>query len=163
MSSAPQKAPKAVSAEAIAEQIAQYSTLPLKDLKAAWAGEFRREPPKGLWQDVLLRTLAWRLQERAFGGHDKAAVRLLEAYGQNRAGDPRCHRLKAGSVLVREYGGARHTVTIVAGGFAWQDKTYLSLSAIARIITGTNWNGPRFFGLREVGGKKNGKSRRSSA
>jgi len=97
----------------------------------------------------LLRTLAWRIQEKAFGGHDKATLRLLEACGQKRAGDQRCQRLKAGTVLIRDFGGTRHTVTIMPKGFLWQEKTYSSLSAIAKIITGTNWNGPRFFGLRE--------------
>ena len=66
-----------------------------------------------------------------------------------RHGDSRCQRLKVGTVLIREYGGTRHTVTIVPEGFVWQEKTYSSLTAISRLITGVNWNGPRFFGLRE--------------
>jgi DUF2924 family protein len=60
-------------------------------------------------------------------------------------------RLKPGTVLIREYQGERHTVTVVPGGFLWQDTTYTSLSTIARAITGTAWNGPRFFGLRVAG------------
>jgi hypothetical protein len=138
-----------VSPESVAAEIERLSGLPLRELKVAWAAEFRREPPKGLWRDLLLRTLAWRVQEKAFGGHDRATLRLLEAYGQKKAGDLRCQRLKAGTVLVREFNGTRHTVTIVPEGFVWQEKTYCSLTAIARIITGSNWNGPRFFGLRE--------------
>jgi hypothetical protein len=55
---------------------------------------------------------------------------------------------------VREFGGVRHTVTIVPDGYVWQENTYASLTAIARVITGTNWNGPRFFGLRVGAGKK---------
>jgi hypothetical protein len=109
---------------------------------------------------LLLRTLAWQLQEKAFGGHDKATLQLLEAYGQKQAGDARCQRLKAGTVLVREFGGARYTVTIVREGFVWQEKTYSSLTAIARVITGTNWNGPRFFGLREGEARKAGRQQR---
>jgi hypothetical protein len=116
-----------------------------------------------LWRDLLLRTLAWRLQENAFGGHDKATLKLLEAQGQKRAGDERCQRLKAGTVLIREFGGTRHTVTIVPEGFLWQEKTYPSLSAIARTITGTNWNGPRFFGLREGESSKDGKQQGKAA
>ena len=154
MHGVPKKAAQSVPPEAVSAEISRLVGLPLKELKAAWAAEFRREPPKGLWRDLLLRTLAWRLQEKAIGGHDKATLKLLEAYGQKRAGDQRCQRLKAGTVLIREFGGVRHTVTLVVGGFAWQDKTYTSLSAIARIITGSNWNGPRFFGLREGAGKK---------
>jgi hypothetical protein len=157
MRNGPKRPAQSVSLEAIAAEIERLAGLPLKELKAAWAAEFRREPPKGMWRDVLLRTLAWRLQEKAFGGHDKATLRLLEALGQERAGDRRCQRLKTGTVLVREFGGSRHTVTIVPGGFVWQEKTYSSLSAVARLITGTNWNGPRFFGLREGEGRKAGK------
>jgi hypothetical protein len=154
MRSAPNKPPQPVSTDAVAAEIFRLSRLPLSELRAAWRTEFRREPPKGLWRDLLLRTLAWRIQEKAFGGHDKATLKLLESYGQKRAGDPRCQRLKSGTVLVREFGGTHHTVTIAPEGFLWQEKTYSSLSAIAKIITGTNWNGPRFFGLREEQGKK---------
>ena len=163
MRSASKKAGQFVSAESIAAEISRLFGLPLKQLKAAWAAEFRREPPKGLWRDLLLRTLAWRLQEKAFGGHDKATLKLLEAYGQKRPGDQRCQRLKTGTVLIREFGGIRHTVTLVPGGFVWQEKTYPSLSAIARIITGSNWNGPRFFGLREGAGKKDYKLQETAA
>jgi hypothetical protein len=144
-------------------EISRLGSLRLKDIRAAWATEFRRTPAKELWRDLLLRTLVWRLQERAFGGHDKATLAVLESYGQKKAGDVRCQRLKAGTVLVREFGGARHTVTIVPEGFVWQEKTYSSLTAIARVITGTNWNGPRFFGLREGEGKKAGKQQQQRA
>jgi Protein of unknown function (DUF2924) len=56
--------------------------------------------------------------------------------------------LKVGTVMVREHQGATHEVMVVPGGFSWKEKTYPSLSAIAKGITGTSWNGPRFFGLR---------------
>jgi hypothetical protein len=154
MRDAPKRPAQPVSRDEIAAEISRLSCLPLRELKAAWQTEFRREPPKGLWRDLLLRTLAWRIQEKAFGGHDKATLKLLEAYSQKRAGDARCQRLKPGTVLVREFGGTHHTVTIMPEGFLWQEKAYSSLSAIAKIITGTNWNGPRFFGLREERGKK---------
>jgi len=154
---------QSVSAAEITAEIGRLSGLSLKDLRTAWAAEFRRNPPKGLWRDLLLRSLAWRLQERAFGGHDKATLKLLEVQGQKRAGDQRCRRLKAGTVLIRDFGGTRHTVTIVPEGFLWQEKSYSSLSAIARIITGTNWNGPRFFGLREGESSKDGKQQGKAA
>ena len=163
MRSAPRKTVQSASPPARAAEIERLGALPLKELRAAWAAEFRRDPPKGLWRDLLLRTLTWRLQEKAFGGHDKATLKLVEDYGQKRAGDQRCQRLKAGTVLIREFGGIRHTVTIVPDGFVWKDKTYPSLSAIARIITGSNWNGPRFFGLREGAGKKPSQPREKAA
>ena len=116
-----------------------------------------------MWRDLLLRTLAWRLQEKAFGGHDRATLKLLEGLGQKKAVDQRCQRLKTGTVLIRDFEGVRHTVTIVPGGFAWQGNTYASLSAIARAITGTNWNGPRFFGLREGRGQRQSQPREAAA
>jgi hypothetical protein len=122
MRNAPKKAAQPVSPEAIAAEIAGFSALPLKALKAAWSAEFRREVPKGMWRDLLLRTLAWRLQEKAFGGHDRATLKLLEELGQKRAGDQRCQRLKTGTVLIRDFEGVRHAVSIVPGGFrGWCD------------------------------------------
>jgi len=153
MRGAPKTANQPKSPEAVAAELERLAALPVVDLRAAWRAEFRREPLKGLWRDLLLRMLAWRLQEKALGGHDKATVRLLEGYGRKKEGGQLCRRLKAGTVLIREFAGTRHTVTIGPDGYVWQEKTYSSLSAIARIITGTNWNGPRFFGLREGQGK----------
>jgi hypothetical protein len=150
MRNAPEKPTQINSAADIAVEIERLSSLSLGDLRAAWAAEFRREPPKGL-------------QEKAFGGHDKATLKLLEGSGQKRAGDERCRRLKIGTVLIRDFGGNRHTVTIVPEGFIWQEKTYPSLTAIARIITGTNWNGPRFFGLREGEGGKDSRKQGKAA
>jgi hypothetical protein len=162
MRNASKNAAQSVSTADIAAEIERLSSLSLGDLRAAWVAEFRRDPPKGLWRDLLLRTLAWRLQEKAFGGHDKATLKLLEGSGQKRAGDERCRRLKTGTMLIRDFGGTRHTVTIVPEGFIWQEKTYPSLTAIARIITGTNWNGPRFFGLREGNSRKGDKQQQEA-
>jgi hypothetical protein len=141
---------KPPSPEDIAAEIAGLCRLSLAHLRAAWGAEFRREPPTGLWRDLLLRTLAWRLQEKAFGGHDKATLKSLETSVPKRARDERCQRLKTGTVLIRDFAGVRHAVTITPQGFVWREETYSSLSAIAKIITGTHWNGPRFFGLREA-------------
>ena len=163
MRATPKNALKSQSPESIALEVERLIGLPLEDLRAAWAALFRRDPPKRLWRDFLVRTLAWRLQEKAFGSHDKATLRLLEAYVQKRPGDKRCQRLKAGTALIREYGGVRHTVTIVPEGFVWREKTYSSLTAISRLITGVNWNGPRFFGLREGKGGNTGKGRENAA
>jgi hypothetical protein len=109
----------------------------------------------------LVRQLAWRIQEKAFGGHDAATLRLLNGYGrQDTDKMVLFRRLKPGTSVVREYQGVRHIVTISEGGFVWQDRSYDSLSAIAREITGARWNGPRFFGLRT--GDKAGPVRKAS-
>ena len=163
MGSASKKSIQSVPPGEIPAEVERLCSLSLRDLRVAWATEFRRDPPKGLWRDLLLRMLAWRLQEEALGGHDKATIKLLEVAGQKRAGDQRCQRLKAGTVLIREFEGTRHTVTIVPEGFFWRENTYSSLSVIARIITGTNWNGPRFFGLREGKGGRGSNKRDEAA
>ena len=101
--------------------------------------------PRGL----IARFICWHVQEQAFGGVDPSIATCLDRFarGDKPAADgPR--RLKPGTVLVREYQGERHTVTVVPGGFVWRETAYPSLSTIARAITGTIWNGPRFFGLR---------------
>jgi DUF2924 family protein len=91
--------------------------------------------------------IAYRLQERVFGGLDRESLRFLDGLTRH-GGSPR-RRLKPGTVLVRDYQGQRHTVTVVCDGFDWQGATYPSLSAIARAITGTAWSGPRFLPSRQ--------------
>jgi hypothetical protein len=110
---------------------------------------FGAVPSKGLTKDLIARMITYRIQVEAFGGLDRATIKLLDglARGQKSATEFK-RRLKPGTVLVREYQGERHTVTIVPDGYVWRETTYSSLSTIARAITGTKWNGPRFFGLR---------------
>jgi hypothetical protein len=106
-------------------------------------------PPPAFSKDILARSLCWHIQEQAFGGLDPKTAKHLGSFARgdrSRADRPR--RLKPGTVLLREYQGERHTVTVVAKGYVWREATYASLSSIARAITGTAWNGPRFFGLR---------------
>jgi Protein of unknown function (DUF2924) len=103
--------------------------------------------------------IAWRLQEQAFGGLDRENLRFLDGLARH-GGLPR-RRLKPGTVLVREYHGQRHTVTVAADGFEWQGTTYASLSAIARAITGTAWSGPRFFALRPNGAPTRSNNKKS--
>jgi hypothetical protein len=100
--------------------------------------------PKGFTKDLVARFICQHLQEQAFGGLDADTAKMRDGFARGRKG----RRLKAGTVLVREYLGERHTVTVVPGGYVWQEHTYASPSTIARAITGTAWNGPRFFGLR---------------
>jgi len=133
----------------IAQEIERISGLDLASLRALWRATFKDTPPGALTRDMLVRQLAWHIQEKAFGGHDTATLRLLAAYaGQDADKVVLFRRLKPGTSVVREYQGVRHIVTIAEGGFTWQGRTFDSLSAIAREITGSRWNGPRFFGLR---------------
>jgi hypothetical protein len=135
-----------------AEIRAEVETLRSLDkdaLRVRWSKMFGKAPPPALTKDLLGRMIAWRIQERFYGGHDKATIKLLDGLARGEA--PKIEagpRLKPGTVLMREHRGVRHTVTVVPDGFVWQERTYASLSTIARAITGTSWNGPRFFGLR---------------
>jgi hypothetical protein len=139
----------APSGDQIAQEIDRISGLDLAGVRTLWRATFNKVPPSALTRDLLVRQLAWHIQEKAFGGHDAATLRLLDAYGRRDADKMVLfRRLKPGTSVVREYQGVRHIVTISESGFVWQGKTHDSLSAIAREITGSRWNGPRFFGLR---------------
>jgi len=129
-------------------EISRIQTLKSDEVRALWRSTFKREVPKALTRDLLVRTLCWHIQERAFGGHDRATLRILAGYAKGKPDAQKARRLKPGTEIVREYQGERHTVVVTAEGFRWRDGDYSSLTAIAQTITGTNWNGPRFFGLR---------------
>jgi hypothetical protein len=135
---------------AIEAEIAHLRSLALDALRRRWRAVFGRTPPAGLSKDLLGRMMAWRLQEQAFGGLDRESLTFLQ--GLARHGSSPRRQLKPGTVLVRDYHGQRHTVTVAPDGFNWQGTTYASLSAIARAITGTAWSGPRFFALAQRNG-----------
>jgi hypothetical protein len=137
-------------AAAVEAEISKIQSLTPDEVRALWRDTFKKDVPKALTRDLLVRTLCWHFQEKAFGGHSPAILKLLASYARGRPGEVvRLRRLKPGTELVREFQGERHTVVITAEGFRWRGEDYASLTAIARTITGTNWNGPRFFGLRE--------------
>jgi hypothetical protein len=137
--------------------LATLATLDLHGLRVRWRKLFRKEAPAHLTRALLLRILAYRIQANAFGDLDRETARFLDRIArQRRAGDKspvlpvaETRTLKAGAQLVREHDGVLHRVTVVEGGYAWSGTTYRSLSEVARAITGTRWNGPRFFGLRD--------------
>jgi hypothetical protein len=135
--------------------IAQLRDLDLAGLRAHWRNVFRRPAPLNLPRHLLFRMLAYRLQADRFGDLDGESRRLLddavspEAAGK-RAAEVRglCRDVKPGTILAREWKGRMHRIAVLTEGFAWNGKTYPSLSKVALAITGTRWNGPRFFGLR---------------
>jgi len=101
---------------------------------------------------LLIRALGYRLQEKAIGGLKPSIRRLLERWGRNGSGrgplaEPARTRLKAGTVLVREWHGVNNRVTVLDDGFDFDGERFRSLSEIARKITGVRWSGPLFFGL----------------
>lgn len=133
----------------IAAQIDEIRSLNKDQLRQRWEAMFKKPAPDALTKDLLARMIAYRIQEKAFGGLDRETEKLLESYARGEKAATPQRRMKSGTVLLREYQGVRHTVTVADGGFIWNDKKYASLSTIAKEITGTSWNGPRFFGLRE--------------
>lgn len=135
--------------EAIEAEIDRVGSLGLDGLRTLWRTTLRSSPPPALTKDLMARFICWHIQEQALGGLDRDNEKLLDSLARgDKPGADGPRRLKPGTVLVREYQGERHTVTVVPGGYLWREATYASLSTIARAITGTAWSGPRFFGLR---------------
>jgi Protein of unknown function (DUF2924) len=140
------------------DEIAHLRDLDLHGLRARWKSMARQQPPH-LPRHLLFAVLAYRLQADALGdlspatarllrqiasaGGTREASRLTEAFGRRRT------ELKPGTVLMREWKAQAYRVLVVDAGFAWNGKTYDSLSKVAFAITGSHWNGPRFFGLRD--------------
>lgn len=131
----------------IEEEVEALAGLGLEELRGAWA----RHPgpvPKLRSPELLRLLLAWRIQTVAFGGLDRDTRRKLSARGPV---EVEGRRLGLGAVLRRDWQGRRIEVIVEEGGFRWEGEVYPSLSSVARAATGTRWNGPRFFGLREDG------------
>jgi hypothetical protein len=151
----------------VLKQITELERLPHAELKERWRELYGTEPPSS-GRAYLLRRLQYRVQELAYGGVSEATRahlrRHLESIGED--GEPGAATRLArrqrkngmpivGTVFVREWHDVRHVVTVVPGGVEYQGRRYRSLSAIAREITGTRWNGPLFFGLRrQANGKE---------
>jgi hypothetical protein len=140
------------------------------ELRQLWREEFGSEPPSSFGGDLLALAIAHARQERQYGGIPKSVARELERLfdrallgasgsgGQGGAGTQRgAHKrngqspklTRPGTILVREWQGTTHQVTVLVDGFLWNGRAHNSLSGIARAITGTKWSGPRFFGMRE--------------
>lgn len=130
----------------LSAEIALIGSLGLDDLRARWRLHFG--PPPRLRSAELLRLmLAWRLQARAYGGLDAETRQVLTRRGPV---VPAGRALGIGARLTRDWQGEKIEVTVTADGFLWKGTRYKSLSALASTITGTRWNGPRFFGLKEA-------------
>ena len=141
-----------VDAAAVEAEIERVRLLSGGALRRRWQSEFGRPLPRSLSVELLRRMIANRIQEEAFGTLDRVTLKLLDGLAR-RDGACRGERnLKIGTVLVRDYQGCRHTVTVAPDGYVWEGKPYSSLSAVARAITGTVWNGPRFFAVTSVAG-----------
>jgi hypothetical protein len=144
----------------IEEEIAQLCDLDLKGLRVRWLNVFGKPAPAHLNQYFLFRIIAYRLQADRLGDLDAETLKVLnQAAGQDGSVsavsknlarlDQRRFAPPPGTVLVREWDRKSHRVMVIPDGYAWNGKSFDSLSQVAFAITGTKWNGPRFFGLRD--------------
>ena len=141
--------------EPILARLAALKAMSVNELKTEWQELYGAAAPNNS-RTFLESRLAYRIQELTYGGPDRETRRMLDlladeveghARRKHRIADPR--NPVTGTKLIREWDGVEHTVTVLKDGFDWQGRKYKSLSAVARAITGTRWNGYRFFGLRE--------------
>jgi hypothetical protein len=139
-----------VNAAAVAAEIERVRSLSGDVLRRRWRAVFGGSPPEQLTPDLLRRMIAARIQEETFGTLDRATLKLLDGLARRDGSRTAERNLKIGTVLVRDYQGRRHTVTVAPEGYVWEGQPYSSLSAIARAITGTAWSGPRFFALKSA-------------
>ena len=144
----------------IEEEIAQVRDLDVKALRVRWRNVFGKPPPEHLTRHLLFRIIAYTLQADRLGDLDVETLKLLkQAAGQEGPAsatsknlarlDQRRFAPPPGTVLVREWDRTSHRVMVMPDGYAWNGKSFDSLSQVAFAITGTKWNGPRFFGLRD--------------
>jgi hypothetical protein len=143
----------------VEDEIAHLRGLDLGGLRARWQSVFQRPAPAHLTRHLLFAVIAYRLQADRFDDLDHATKQVLDRAMAKKAGpamsirlasfDQKRTELTPGTVLVREWDRQSQRVMVMADGFAWNGQTYDSLSKVAFAITGTKWNGPRFFGLRD--------------
>ena len=128
------------------------------ELRILWEQEFAEKAPPSLGRDILVLGIAYARQERRFGGLarsvakelDRLSAKVLRDGTTDTSWSAMTPLPRTGTILVREWRGTIHHVTVTGDGFLWNGKPHRSLSTIAHAITGTKWNGPRFFGLREA-------------
>ena len=133
-------------------ELDRLAGMDLAGLTARWRRVFGRAAPTGLSRALLHRALAYRVQADALGDLDRETSRALDRMARGESAEvipPPEPRRAPGTMLVREWQGTLHSVMVLDEGFAWNGQTYDSLSKVAHAITGTSWNGPRFFGLRQ--------------
>ncbi len=139
--------------EDLSKKLSALAELDTAGLRREWRRLYRSHPPLHIRRDLLVLAIAWKLQEKVYGGLTAAQKRKLAGIAEelrnngNLSADPAI-RLKPGLRLVREWRGETHDVLVLEDGFEWNGERRRSLSAIAREITGTRWSGPRFFGLK---------------
>jgi len=139
--------------EALAAEIAGLSKIGTEELRKRWKRIYGRAPSREIGRSFLARAIAYCLQERAYGGLKSSTRRLLARVAEETAivsspKKPQIRMAQSGTILIREWQGNAHRVTMLDDGVSFNGKHYRSLSEVAREIMGSRWSGPRFFGLR---------------
>jgi Protein of unknown function (DUF2924) len=138
----------------LASQLDRLRELNPEEIRERWQTLFGADPSTKLRSSLMVQAIAYRLQEKALGGLKPATLRLLERIADETAArrqvsaPPEKIRVSTGTVLIREWRGTKHQVTVLKDGFLYRAKRFHSLSQIARTITGSRWSGPLFFGLK---------------
>ncbi len=137
----------------VSERLKTLPAMSKIGLSRLWEELFNKPVPERIRKELMVRILAYRIQEQAFGGLSPKTRRRLDqiagALGKNQnAAISNMARSKPGTRLIRSWQGRTHTVTIEESGYQYQGRQHRSLSEIARHITGTQWSGPLFFGLK---------------
>ncbi|MGB8031279.1 MAG: DUF2924 domain-containing protein [Terracidiphilus sp.] len=148
--------PKPTRRQAVDQLLTQLPTMSRKALLKLWHDLFDRVPSPALRRETLIPILAYRLQEKAFGGLKESTLKRLHELAKNHANGKKSAvqamiRPKIGTRYVREYGGKLHEVTVLETGYEYQGRVYRSLTEVAKAITGTKWSGPVFFGCKRPG------------
>jgi hypothetical protein len=138
--------------EELAREITRLPALDVPALRQSWAALFGDDPSPNLGRALLIRAIAYRLQEKALAGLKPSTQRVLDRIADKRSKDAPQYipqrRASTGTVLIREWGGVSHRVTVLENEVVYCDRRYKSLSEVARAITGSRWSGPLFFGLK---------------
>ena len=134
----------------IEDEIAKLDDMSMAELKGVWS-VYCTTPPPVYNKRSLISKLAYRMQEVEYGGVKQSTINTLVEYAQGIRKPPKeqQHKPVTGTILIREYDGVEYRVTVLECGYEFEGHHYKSLSAVARAITGSNWNGNLFFGLRK--------------
>ena len=149
-----------VKSEKLAQELEDLETRGDDELKDRWRSLYGTQPPKNIHRSLLIAAVAHRIQENALGAL-KSSVRrhLMQAANNPATPRPSPHypslRPRAGTVLVRDWGGVTHQAKVLEDGILFRSKRYKSLSQVARVITGSRWSGPLFFGLKSAAKEQN--------
>jgi Protein of unknown function (DUF2924) len=144
--------PPALDGETLTAEIASVSKLGTDELRERWKGICGKAPCREIGRSFLTRAIAYCLQERVYGSLKSSTCRLLaravEEAATGASKKPQTRMAQSGTILIREWQGTAHRVTMLEDGVSFNGKRYRSLSEVACEITGSRWSGPRFFGLR---------------